>query len=77
MRISTSISEAMVPSRKLGEEILLQAEEFKYLRVLFTSEQRIEGKADKWIGSPSAVIQTLYIVMRGELSLKAKLSPPW
>ncbi|XP_068613462.1 AN1-type zinc finger protein 3-like [Brachionichthys hirsutus] len=44
MRISTSKSEAMVLSRKrvectlrVGEEILPQVEEFKYLGVLFTS----------------------------------------
>ncbi|TKS65465.1 putative 149 kDa protein ORF 2 [Collichthys lucidus] len=49
MRISTSKSETMVLSRKrvecslrVGDEILPQVEEFKYLGVLFTGEGRME-----------------------------------
>ena len=49
MRISTSQSESMVLNRKrvectlrVGDEILPQVEEFKYLRVLFPSEGRME-----------------------------------
>ena len=49
MRISTSKSETMVLSRKtvecpfwLGNEILPQVEEFKYLGVLFMSEGRMD-----------------------------------
>ncbi|KAI3363688.1 hypothetical protein L3Q82_001312 [Scortum barcoo] len=52
MRISTSKSEAMVldldrkrvacPLR-VGGEVLPQVEEFKYLRVLFTSEGKMEA----------------------------------
>ncbi|KAK0144504.1 Retrovirus-related Pol polyprotein from type-1 retrotransposable element R2 [Merluccius polli] len=49
MRISTSKSESMVLNRKrvectlrVGDEILPQVEEFKYLGVLFTSEGRIK-----------------------------------
>ena len=49
MRISTSKSEAMVLSRKpmehllrVGNEFLPQVKEFKYVEVLFTSEQTME-----------------------------------
>ncbi|KAI3354439.1 hypothetical protein L3Q82_018960, partial [Scortum barcoo] len=53
MRISTSKSEAMVHNRKrvacplrVGGEILPQMEEFKYLRVLFMSEGKMEREID-------------------------------
>ncbi|KAK0155354.1 DNA-directed RNA polymerase II subunit RPB1 [Merluccius polli] len=51
-------------------------EEFKYLRVLFTSEGRMEREIDRWIGAASAVMRTLHgsIVVKRELSRKAKLS---
>ncbi|KAI3370525.1 hypothetical protein L3Q82_025286, partial [Scortum barcoo] len=56
MRISTSKSEAMVLDRKrvacplqVGGEVLPQVEEFKYLRVLFTSEGKIEREIDRRI----------------------------
>ncbi|KAK3561402.1 hypothetical protein QTP86_000592 [Hemibagrus guttatus] len=49
MRVSTSKSEAMVLDQKkvactlqVGGELLPQVEEFKYLRVLFTSEGRMD-----------------------------------
>ena len=52
MRISTSKSESMVLNRKrvectlrVGDEILPQVEEFKYLGVLFTSEGRMERRS--------------------------------
>ncbi|TWW53255.1 hypothetical protein D4764_0018220 [Takifugu flavidus] len=52
MRISTSKSEAMVLDRKkvecllrVKEEILPQVEEFKYLGVLFTSEEEWSGRS--------------------------------
>ena len=54
MRISTSKSESMVLNRKrvectlrVGDEILPQVEEFKYLGVLFTSEGRMEREIDR------------------------------
>ncbi|KAK0136738.1 LINE-1 reverse transcriptase [Merluccius polli] len=57
MRISTSKSESMVLNRKrvectlrVGDEILPQVEEFKYLGVLFTSEGRMEREIDRRIG---------------------------
>lgn len=34
-----------------------QVEEFEYVRVLFTSERKVEHKINWWIGAPSAVIQ--------------------
>ncbi|KAI3356554.1 hypothetical protein L3Q82_017759, partial [Scortum barcoo] len=58
MRISTSKSEAMVLDRKrvacplrVGGEVLPQVEEFKYLRVLFTSEGKMEREIDRRIGA--------------------------
>ncbi|KAK0137883.1 putative RNA-directed DNA polymerase from transposon X-element [Merluccius polli] len=83
MRISTSKSESMVLNRKrvectlrVGDEILPQVEEFKYLGVLFTSEGRLEWEIDRRIGAASAVMRTLRgsVVVKRELSRKAKLS---
>ena len=83
MRISTSKSESMVLNRKrvectlrVGDEILPQVEEFKYLGVLFTSEGRMEREIDRRIGAVSAVMRTLHgsVVVKRELSRKAKLS---
>ena len=83
MRISTSKSESMVLNRKrvectlrVGDEILPQVEEFKYLGVLFTSEGRLEREIDRRIGAASAVMRTLHgsVVVKRELSRKAKLS---
>ncbi|KAK0133851.1 Non-ous end-joining factor 1 [Merluccius polli] len=77
MRISTSKSESMVLNRKrvectlrVGDEILPQVEEFKYLGVLFTSEGRMEREIDRRIGAASAVMQTLHgsVVVKRELS---------
>ena len=80
MRISTSKSESMVLNRKrvectlrVGDEILPQVEEFKYLGVLFTSEGRMEREIDRRIGAASAVMHRSVVVKR-ELSRKAKLS---
>ncbi|KAK0132474.1 putative uncharacterized transposon-derived protein F52C9.6 [Merluccius polli] len=78
MRISTSKSESMVLNRKrvectlrVGDEILPQVEEFNYLGVLFTSEERMEWEIDRRI-----VMRTLHgsVVVKRELSRKAKLS---
>ncbi|TWW66946.1 hypothetical protein D4764_20G0009780 [Takifugu flavidus] len=83
MRISTSKSESMVLAWKkvecllrVGEEVLPQVEEFKYLGILFTSEGRMEREIDRRIGAASAVMQALNrsVVMKKELSRKAKLS---
>ncbi|KAJ0004772.1 hypothetical protein NQD34_010986 [Periophthalmus magnuspinnatus] len=83
MRISSTKSEAMVLDRKkvvcplrVGGESLPQVEEFKYLGVLFTSEERMEREIDRRIGAASAVMRSLYrsVVMKKELSRKAKLS---
>ncbi|KAK0152442.1 putative uncharacterized transposon-derived protein F52C9.6 [Merluccius polli] len=83
MRISTSKSESMVLNRKrvectlrVGDEILPQVEEFKYLGVLFTSEGRMEREIDRRIGVASAVMRTLHgsVAVKRELSQKAKLS---
>ncbi|TWW70803.1 R2DM Retrovirus-related Pol polyprotein from type II retrotransposable element [Takifugu flavidus] len=83
MRISTSKSESMVLARKkiecllrVGEEVLLQVEEFKYLGILFTSEGRMEWEIDRQIGAASAVMRALNrsVVVKKELSRKARLS---
>ncbi|TWW77345.1 hypothetical protein D4764_12G0007350 [Takifugu flavidus] len=83
MRISTSKSESMVLARKkvecllrVGEEVLPQVEEFKYLGILFMSEGRMEREIDGRIGAASAVMRALNrsIVVKKELSRKAKLS---
>ncbi|TWW62329.1 R2 Retrovirus-related Pol polyprotein from type I retrotransposable element [Takifugu flavidus] len=57
MWISTSKSESMVLTWKrvecllrVGEEVLPQVEEFKYLGILFTSEGRMEREIDRRIG---------------------------
>ncbi|XP_047467164.1 uncharacterized protein LOC125023726 [Mugil cephalus] len=81
MKISTS--KAMVLSRKrvdcslrVGEEVLPRVEEFKYLRIFFTSEGRMEQEIDRRIGAASAVLRVLNqsVVVKRELSRKAKLS---
>ncbi|KAK3564292.1 hypothetical protein QTP86_012012 [Hemibagrus guttatus] len=83
MRVSTSKSEAMVLDRKkvvctlqVGGEVLPQVEEFKYLGVLFTSEERMDREIDRRIGAAAAVMQSMYwsVVVKKELSRKAKLS---
>ena len=82
MKISTSKSETMVLSRKrvacplrIGDEVLPQVEEFKYVGVLFTSEGRKEREIDRRIGAASAVMRALHrsVVVKRELSRKAKL----
>ncbi|KAK0154873.1 putative uncharacterized transposon-derived protein F52C9.6 [Merluccius polli] len=77
MRISTSKSESMGGVHlRVGDEILPQVEEFKYLGVLFTSDGRMEREIDRRIGAASAVMRTLHgsVVVKRELSRKAKLS---
>ncbi|KAL7877601.1 hypothetical protein SRHO_G00042440 [Serrasalmus rhombeus] len=88
MRISTSKSETLVLRRKrvegplwVGDKLLPQVEEFKYLRVLFTSTR--EREIDRRIGAGSAVMQGPYrsVVVKKELSHKAKtiltILPSW
>ena len=86
MRISTSKSETMVLSRtrvecslRVGNEILPQVEEFKYLGVLFTSEGRMEREIGRRTGAASAVLRALQqpVVVKKELSQKSKLSIYW
>ena len=61
MKIRTSKSEARVLNRKkvdcllqVGEEILPQVEEFKYLGVFFKCEWKMEREIDRRIGTESA-----------------------
>ena len=55
---------------------LKQIEKLKYLGVAFTSDERQDEELDIRIGKASAVTQALHysIVMKRELSIKAKLS---
>ena len=64
-------------SLRVGNEILPQVEE--YLGVLFTSEGRMEREIDGRIGAASAVLWALHrpVVVKKELSQKAKLSIYW
>ncbi|TWW73694.1 hypothetical protein D4764_15G0010900 [Takifugu flavidus] len=80
MKISTSKSEAMVLNRKkvecflrVKEEILPQVEEFKYLRVLFMSQGRMEQEVDRRIGAASAVMRTLHrsVVVKRSVDLRS------
>ncbi|KAL7857954.1 hypothetical protein AOLI_G00180560 [Acnodon oligacanthus] len=83
MRISTSKSESMVLSRKrmacslqVRGKVLPQVEEFKYLRVLFTSHGKRDREIGRRLGQATAVMRSLYrtVVVKRELSRKAKLS---
>ncbi|KAK3534009.1 hypothetical protein QTP86_000516 [Hemibagrus guttatus] len=67
MRVSTSKSEAMVLDRKkvacilqVGGEFLPQVKEFKYLGVLFMSEERMDCEIDRRIGAAAAVMRSMY-----------------
>jgi len=66
MRVSTSKSEAMFHcwtvecSLQVGSELLPQMKEFKYLRVLFTSEGKMEQEMERQIGAAPAVMRALY-----------------
>ncbi|KAK3525229.1 hypothetical protein QTP86_024952 [Hemibagrus guttatus] len=80
MRVSTSKSKAMVLDRKkmactlqVGGKVLPQVEEFKYLGVLFTSEERMDREIDRRIGAAAAVMRSMYrsVVVKKELSQKA------
>ncbi|KAK3518109.1 hypothetical protein QTP70_033327 [Hemibagrus guttatus] len=83
MRVSISKSESMVLDQKkvactlqVGGEFLPPVEEFKYLRVLFTSEGRMDHEIDRRISAAAAVMQSMYwpVVVKMELSRKGKLS---
>ena len=69
----------MACSVQVGGELLPQLEEFKYLGVLFTSEERIEHEIDRLIGAAVAVKLLLYrsVVVKKELGLKANFSIYW
>ena len=63
----------MVPCQKmvefplqLGGELLPQAKDLKYLRVLFTSDGKVEREIDRWFGEASAALQAIVLVRWGE-----------
>ena len=81
--MSASKSEAMVISQKkvdcplqVGGELLPKVEEFKYLRVLFMSEGKMEREIKRRIREASAMMRKLKqsAVVKRDLSQKAKLS---
>lgn len=53
---------------QVGNETLPQAEEFKYLGILFKSEGRMEREIDRWIGAESAIMWILYRSVMVKLS---------
>ncbi|XP_068573506.1 uncharacterized protein, partial [Cebidichthys violaceus] len=69
-------AECEVAGMRVGMECLPQANEFKYLGVLFTSEDKMEREIVRRIGAAAAVKQALHrtILVKRELSRKAKLS---
>lgn len=71
MRVSTSKSTPQV-----GGELLSEAKDFKYIRVLFRSDGKIKFVIDKQLGMMLAVMKALYqtVVVKRELRRKAKLS---
>ena len=77
MTISTSKSQARVLNRK-KVACSLQAEEIKYLGVLFTSEGRMGREIDGWIGAAVAVMQSLYrsVVVKTDLRQSKALDLP-
>ena len=83
MKISTAKTEVLHLSRnpdqcvlQVNGATLKQVEKFKYLGVAFTSDGRQDEELDTRIGKASAVMRVLHysVVMRRELSKKAKLS---
>lgn len=86
MRINTSNSEAMVLSPEKGglpalgwECVVASSEGVRYLRVLFTNEERMELEIDKWKDVASAVRQILYqsVLVKRQLYQKAKIPIYW
>ena len=83
MRISTAKFEAMTLSRKpldcllrVGSESLAQVKEFKYLRVLFASEEMMECEIGRriWAAGPvlhSAILYCTIVAKRAEPEVKA------
>ena len=61
---------------QVGIESLTQVKEFKYLRVLFSTEGTMEREMGRRIGATGAVLLLLYrtVVTKTEVSQKAKLS---
>jgi len=74
-RSDTPHSKPVDRSHQVGPECLPQAKEFKYLRVLFTSEGKTKRKIDRRIGAAAVGTQALHqtVLVRRELSRKAKL----
>lgn len=60
---------------RVGDKVLPQEEEFRYRRILFTSEGEMEQEADRRIGAASAVMQSFYwsAVVKNELTQSARL----
>ena len=83
MKISTAKAEVLHLSRnsdqcalQVNGVTLKQVENFKYLGVAFTSDEKQDEELDTRIGKASAVMRALQysVVLKRELSKKAKLS---
>ncbi|TWW74300.1 hypothetical protein D4764_14G0003010 [Takifugu flavidus] len=61
---------------RVGGEVLPQAEQFRYLGVLFMSEGKMEGETDRGIGAAAAVMKPVYqtVMVKREHSHKAPLA---
>ena len=81
MKITTAKTEVLHLSRspdqcvlQVNGKTLKKVEKFKYLGVAFTSDGRQDEELDTRIGTGSAVKASKSVVMKRELSEKAKLS---
>ncbi len=81
VRVSTSKSKAMVLCWKtvdcllwLGDELLPQVRELKYLMVLFTSDRKLEREMDRQFCVVSVQALCRIVMVKKELSRMAKLS---
>ena len=61
-------------SHQKAERPSRRGEEFRYLKVLFTSDGKIEGEVARWCGISCSIGSYRTIKARRELSQKAKLS---
>lgn len=56
---------------EVGEELIPQ--EFKYLRVLFTSERKMQHEMDRWWSSSGSGSLPVPVIFKRKISLKVKL----
>lgn len=59
----------------MGRGLLPWVKKFKYLRVLFMSDRKMEQKMDRWFGTMSAVMQVLHQTVMKKDNKDNKISP--